>query len=151
MNVTHVETWLDFAQSKAIFESQVEPNLRIVDVLDCLESRLKLLFVDAVHDQSLLVVVEFFRQHQAVIVDPPVRLQQLEDGAFVQVVDLLLNEGKELVLHFSDAVLEHLVFLQHRLVLCVFQHIEFDFKEHGGKHGTLSPLFIEQSMAGLLN
>jgi len=62
------------------------------------------------NDKSLFIVLEFLCKLEAIVVDAPMGLQQLEDRIFIQIIFLYLNECKELFLHFIHPVIQESIF-----------------------------------------
>jgi len=123
---------------------QEELDFWVLRRIDYGERLPKLLLVDAVNDQGFLVVFYFLCELEAVVIDSAVRLEQLENGFLVQVVDLSADEGKELRLHLADALLEHFVSFHHSLVLRVLKQRQFDFEEPSRQDRPLGALLVNE-------
>jgi len=62
-------------------------------------------------DEGLFEIIEFLGKNQAVIIDPAMWLQKLENCVFFQIVYFFFDKGEKLALHFADTVEENFILL----------------------------------------
>ena len=62
-------------------------------------------------NEGFFEIIEFLGENQAVIIDPAMWLQQLENCVFFQIVYFFFYEGEKLAFHFADTVEENFIFL----------------------------------------
>ena len=62
-------------------------------------------------------------------------------------MDFFVNKPKEFLLHLVNDALEHPILLGKSLILGLFKHVKFDFKQPRGEDCSLGTFFVQVILA----